>query len=152
MLYVAYGSNMNIPQMKFRCKNSKLIGVGKLKGWKLVFNIHADIIKTNNDNDVVPIVLWDIANEDWKMLDMYEGFPNYYVKKIVEIEHNEKIEKAIVYVMNDKRKGIYPPFKEYFNTIKDGYIQNNIDTMYLYESVNDTFENQTEHNQYSNIN
>ena len=84
MLYVAYRSNMNIPQMKFRCKNSKLIGVGKLKGWKLVFNIHADIIKTNNDNDVVPIVLWDIANEDWNMLDMYDGFQNYYVKKIVE--------------------------------------------------------------------
>ena len=85
MLYVAYGSNMNLEQMEFRCPHSKLIGVGELKGWRLIFNIHADIIRTNNDDDIIPIVLWDIDKRDWRMLDIYEGYPNYYIKKKVNI-------------------------------------------------------------------
>lgn len=149
MLYVAYGSNMNLEQMEFRCPHSKLIGVGELKGWRLIFNIHADIIPTNNNNDIIPIVLWDIDKRDWKMLDIYEGYPNYYIKKKVNVEYNGKIENAIVYVMNKDKKGIYPPFKEYFNTIKNGYIQNNIDTLYLYKALDYTFKNQTGYNQYS---
>ena len=149
MLYVAYGSNMNLEQMQFRCGKSKLLGVGKLKGWRLVFNIHADIIQTNNKNDIIPIVLWDIDDDDWKMLDIYEGYPNYYIKKKVDIEFKGKNKKAIVYVMNDDKKGIYPPYKEYFNTIKQGYIQHNINTLYLYQTLDYTFKNQTEYNQYS---
>ena len=34
MIYAAYGSNMNIEQMKYRCPESKIIGNGKLQGWK----------------------------------------------------------------------------------------------------------------------
>ena len=63
-LYVAYGSNMNLGQMSYRCPCSKRIGVGKIKGWKLIFNVHADVIKTNNEDDAVPVVIWDIADED----------------------------------------------------------------------------------------
>lgn len=44
MLYISYGSNMNIEQMSRRCPHTKVVGNGKLYGWKLVFNCHADII------------------------------------------------------------------------------------------------------------
>ena len=56
MFYIAYGSNMNLEQMNYRCPNSKVVCNGKLKGWKLVFNIHADVIKTDNENDFVPLI------------------------------------------------------------------------------------------------
>ena len=149
MLYVAYGSNMNLNQMDYRCPNSYVIGNGKLKGWKFVFNIHADVIKTNNENDFVPVVVWNIADDDWHKLDMYEGYPSYYVKETVNvILDNGKIEKAIVYVMANNRKGICPPTQSYFDGICEGYIENGIDVEYLYEALNHSLYNKTKYNQY----
>lgn len=63
MLYCAYGSNMSLDQMAYRCPKSKVVGNGKLYGWKLVFNVHADIIKADNDS-VVPVVVWNIDDDD----------------------------------------------------------------------------------------
>lgn len=150
MLYVAYGSNMNLEQMKYRCPNSKVVCNGKMIGWKLVFNIHADVIKTNDSKDRVPVVVWDIADEDWDRLDMYEGYPSYYIKEDVSVKlDNGKIEKAVVYVMADRRKGICPPYQNYFDCIKIGYIENGIDTEYLYESLEYSYINETEYNKYN---
>lgn len=149
MLYVAYGSNMNLEQMNFRCPNSKIVGVGKLNGWKLVFNVHADIIK-GNKKDYVPVVAWDIADEDWYRLDMYEGYPMYYVKEDVDVIFNNKEKKkAIVYVMADGRKGISPPTKGYFDGIIEGCISNRIDVEYLYEALKYSYKHETEYNQYN---
>jgi cation transport regulator ChaC len=135
--------------MAYRCPNSKKIGVGMLKGWRAVFNVHMDIIKTENKNDIVPVVAWDIADEDWAMLDMYEGYPSYYVKEIVNVvlDNGEETE-AIVYVMADNRKGICPPASSYFNCIFKGYMDNGIDTDYLFDALDYSIENETEYNQY----
>ena len=150
MFYVAYGSNMNLEQMDYRCPNSYVVCNGKLKGWKLVFNIHADVIKTGNKNDFVPVVVWNIADTDWHRLDMYEGYPSYYVKEIVNvILDNGDIEKAIVYVMADNGKGICHPSKNYFDCIKKGYIDNGININYLYEALEYSCYNETIHNQYN---
>ena len=81
MYYIAYGSNINLEQMKYRCPNSKVIGKGIVKYWKLYFNLHADIRYTGNEGDVVPVLIWDIADEDWTALDRYEGYPKYYITK-----------------------------------------------------------------------
>ena len=142
MLYISYGSNMNLEQMDYRCPNSYVVGNGKLKGYRLVFNVHADIIKTDNENDFVPVVVWNIADADWQRLDMYEGYPSYYVKeKVNVILDNGKTEEAIVYVMADNRKGICPPTQSYFNGIYKGYIDNGIDIEYLIEALNDSYDN-----------
>ena len=142
MLYISYGSNMNLEQMDYRCPNSYVVGNGKLKGYRLVFNIHADIIKTDNENDFVPVVVWNIADADWYRLDMYEGYPSYYVKEKVDVMlDNGKIEEAIVYVMADNRKGIYPPTQSYFDCIYKGYIDNGIDIEYLIEALNYSYDN-----------
>ena len=148
MLYVAYGSNMNLEQMAYRCPNSKVVGNGKLCGWKLVFNVHADIIKSNK-NDIVPVVVWNIADEDWRMLDRYEGYPSYYVKEVVDVVlDNGETEEAIVYVMAENRKGIYPPASSYFNCIFKGYIDNGIYTYYLFDALDYSCDNETEYNKY----
>ena len=149
MLYVAYGSNMNLEQMAYRCPNSKIVGNGKLCGWKLVFNIHADIIKTDGKNDIVPVVVWNIAERDWRMLDMYEGYPSYYVKETINvILDNGNKEEAIVYVMADNRKGICPPANSYFNDIVKGYIDNRINTDYLFDALDYSHGNKTKYNKY----
>ena len=149
MLYISYGSNMNLSQMDYRCPNSYVVCNGKLKGWKLVFNVHADIIKTDDCNDFVPVVVWNIADNDWKNLDLYEGYPSYYIKETVNvILDNGKNEKAIVYVMADNRKGICRPTKNYFECIETGYIENGIDVKYLYNALSYSFSHETEYNQY----
>ena len=149
MLYIAYGSNMSKEQMAYRCPNSKIVCNGKLYQYRLVFNIHADIIKTNNKNDIVPVVVWNIADEDWHMLDMYEGYPSYYVKETVNvILDDDKEERAIVYVMAKNRKGICPPTSGYFNGIVKGYIDNGINTDYLFDALDYSYGNKTEYNQY----
>ena len=149
MLYIAYGSNMNLKQMDYRCPNSYVVCNGKLKGWKLVFNFHADIVRTDNKDDFVPVVVWDIADSDWARLDMYEGYPSYYTKETVNvILDNGKVEKAIVYAMADNRKGICKPSKDYFECIEEGYIENRIDVEYLYEALKYSSNNKTKYNKY----
>ena len=35
-LYIAYGSNINLEQMAYRCPNSKVVGKEMLKGYELL--------------------------------------------------------------------------------------------------------------------
>lgn len=150
MLYVAYGSNLNINQMAQRCPNAKIVDYGYLKGWKLYFNIHLDVFYTGRSEDNTPVAIWEISKEDLKSLDMYEGYPTYYIrKKVVVTKNNGEKVKAIVYVMSKDCKGIYPPFKSYFEDCYDGYNDCNFDTEYLFKALDYSWENQTEHNQYS---
>ena len=144
MLYLAYGSNCNLSQMAYRCPNSYVVCNGELHGWKLVFNFHADVVK-GKKKDIVPVVVWSIADSDWDMLDMYEGYPSYYVKETVDVVlQNGKKEKAIVYVMADNRKGIHPPASNYFNCIFKGYMDNGINTDYLFDALDHSYDNKTE--------
>lgn len=154
MYYISYGSNMNVDQMAWRCPNTKIYGNGKLKGWKLVFNYHADIIETGNKDDFVPVVVWKLDDkQDQYNLDRYEGYPSYYTKILTNVVMDDtgKSIKAMVYVMADRRKGIYPPSVDYFLGIKQGYMSNGIALAPLYKAVRECCEesNITPYNQYN---
>lgn len=140
MLYVAYGSNMNLEQMDWRCPNSELIGTGIIKDYRLVFNTHADIIPTQGA--YVPVVVWDVPAQDWEYLDVYEGYPKYYVKENVTVNMDDgNVEECVVYVMSDENKGFEPPFDDYWDTIIDGYEDNGItDTSALYSALSESWE------------
>jgi hypothetical protein len=36
-LYIAYGSNLNLPQMAFRCPTAEVVGAGEVKGYEMLF-------------------------------------------------------------------------------------------------------------------
>ena len=36
-IYIAYGSNMDLEQMRYRCPNAKMKGTGVLENWRLMF-------------------------------------------------------------------------------------------------------------------
>ena len=86
-IYGAYGSNMNLEQMAHRCPFAKVIGTGTLENYKLTFrdrykgfaNVEAC------GGNTVPIVLWEITEDCETALDVYEVFPNFYVKKTVDV-------------------------------------------------------------------
>lgn len=76
--YIAYGSNLSVEQMKHRTPEAKIIGVGILEGWQLLFRYHATVERNPKKN--TPVLVWEISEQDEKNLDRYEGFPQYYIK------------------------------------------------------------------------
>ena len=77
-LYVAYGSNLNKGQMKYRCPTAKYVGAGELQGYELQFKGRERSAFATigcKDGASVPVGLWEIQARDERALDMYEGFP-----------------------------------------------------------------------------
>lgn len=123
--YIAYGSNINLSQMKQRCPNSTVIGIGELKGWELKFNSCATI-KPNKQKST-PVLVWQIHTQDWERLDAYEGYPSYYRKEILDVTLGNKTHTAQVYIMNCRDDIYSPPTHGYFESIAEGYKQNSMD-------------------------
>lgn len=120
MKYVAYGSNMSLEQMRYRCPGAQLIGTGLLHGYQLEFNHHATIVESRDSTVSVPVAVWEITPADEKHLDFYEGFPNYYRKMTctVDMAGGEHIQ-GMMYQMH--RFDYFPPNEGYFISIRDAY-------------------------------
>lgn len=78
MKYFAYGSNLNIKQMQWRCPTAVPLGAFTLQGYQLVFRFYADIIPVSGKS--VKGGLWEISEDDENALDRYEGYPSLYGK------------------------------------------------------------------------
>ena len=130
-LYIAYGSNINLEQMAFRCPDSKVVTTGTISDYELQFKRVATI--EPKEGSKVPVLIWELGGQDELSLDRYEGFPNLYRKEDVEVEINGETQKCMAYVMN---KGeILPPNKQYFECILQGYMENGLDTNYLVKAL-----------------
>lgn len=44
-LYIAYGSNINLEQMAYRCPHSKVVGTSEIKDFELEFRGVATIVR-----------------------------------------------------------------------------------------------------------
>lgn len=135
-IYIAYGSNMNLDQMEKRCPKSEKLGLAKLEGYKLNFRGrgHANIIEDKDSK--LPVVLWKITEDCEESLDVYEDYPDYYIKKDIELKFEGEDIEAMAYIMNDEMEDILvEPSKEYFNTILEGYRLNNIKTDNLLKAL-----------------
>ena len=127
MLYFAYGSNLNLFQMKRRCKDSVFLKKYELKGYRLNFRSKyraADIEKSKNS--LVPGALFEISKSDEKKLDVYEDFPVLY-KKLYFPYYNQKV---MTYIMVNKTEFRYPT-ERYLNVVKRGYKDCKLDMKYL---------------------
>lgn len=135
--YIAYGSNLNLEQMKRRCPDAKLLGTGTIRDYGLLFrgspkNAVATIEPLAGSK--VPVGVFEISEMDEKYLDRYEGYPHLYYKDKVDIEiHDEKTE-AMIYLMHPKYE-MGMPSRSYYQTIRKGYIDCNLDISYLDNAV-----------------
>lgn len=140
-IYIAYGSNMNIQQMEMRCPTAKKIGIGKVKGYELLFkgaehNAYATI--EPNKEAEVNIVLWDITEKDERSLDRYEGYPKFYQKERISVIMSDgKFVEGMVYVMDQKQK-LALPRMSYFQTVLEGYLMNDIEPVHLIAALTNT--------------
>ena len=93
-LYLAYGSNINLEQMAFRCPDSKVVTTGTISDYELQFRQVATI--EPKEGSEVPVLIWELGGQDELSLDRYEGFPNLYRKEDVEVEINGEKQKCII--------------------------------------------------------
>lgn len=126
--YFAYGSNLNLEQMKYRCPDAILIGPGILKNWVLKFRGPLDI--EQSPGDYVEGALFSISESDLKALDRYEGYPRLYTRFKVRIGR----QTAWVYSMNDKRHES-PPSQHYFDIVRQGFKDCNLDQTTLLQAA-----------------
>ncbi|WP_166083240.1 gamma-glutamylcyclotransferase family protein [Erysipelothrix anatis] len=139
-LYIAYGSNLNLPQMALRCPTAKVIGASEIKDYALVFRggRHGAVATIEPCEGVsVPVLLWKITPEDEKALDIYEGFPRFYDKETMELPLDGKTVSAMVYVMTPGHRLGYPS-DFYYNTIREGYKTAGFDTAILEQALDYT--------------
>ncbi len=126
-LYIAYGSNINLEQMAFRCPHSKVVGTSEIKDFELEFRGVATIVPKKGAT--VPVLIWELDARDLPTLNRYEGWPRLYRQEKMPFEMNGKSCEGMAYLMN--RGTISPPSQQYYNTILQGYRENGLDESYL---------------------
>ncbi len=144
--YIAYGSNLNIRQMRMRCPSARIIGTSELKGYELLFKgskTGAYLTVEKKDGSSVPVGVWEVTAEDEKALDRYEGFPTFYYKKELTLPitgiRTGKIRqrRTFMYIMHEERP-IGIPSVFYVQTCLEGYDNFGFDRQQLIEAYLNT--------------
>ena len=141
--YIAYGSNLNIPQMRMRCPGARIIGTSVIEDYQLLFKgskTGSYLTIEPMEGAEVPVVIWEVTETDEKALDRYEGYPNFYYKKEMTLDikgiRTGKVRRrdAFAYIMHEERElGI--PSWYYVNTCLDGYRAFGFDEKYLFDAI-----------------
>lgn len=148
--YVAYGSNMDVSQMKYRCPGARLLGQGVVKDYQLLFKgsktgSYATI--EPKPGATVPVLVWEVSDRDERSLDRYEGFPKFYYKKFVTVTDvmlgpDNKFRgmlDGMAYVLPESRPlGI--PSKLYYEALQKAYARFGMDESILTTALSHSFE------------
>lgn len=106
LYYFAYGSNMNISQMKERCPDAEKLGKAILNGYKFIINTRGVATIIESKGGIVEGGLYKISDKSLSSLDYYEGVRNnYYFRKDVEVNYEGEKIKAITYIATDQKEG-----------------------------------------------
>jgi len=146
--YIAYGSNLNQPQMANRCPTARLAGASEMNGYRLLFRgAHAGAVATvePHKGGSVPVLVWEITPDDEAALDHYEGFPFLYRKEKVKVKLDGKTVTAMVYIMNvempaDCYRPLGQPSAYYYTVILEGYKDVGFDIDILRKATTDSAE------------
>jgi len=136
-LMFAYGMNTNLSSMRTRCPAADVVGVAELQDHALEFAYHCNVVPATGQS--VPGLLWAITDQDLGNLDAAEGYPHYYTRKDVTVDHNGKQTLAMVYVMVGSTSPS-PPSEHYWNLVRTGYQENAISQRELTRALNNSYE------------
>ena len=122
--YLAYGSNLNLNEMKSRCSSARKIGTTILNDYRLVYKGSKDeeafLTLEQAKDSSVPLGIFELSIKDIVNLDRYEGYPFLYSKKYMLIKIGNKTVKALVYIMNDNFD-YHLPSEDYILSCIEGY-------------------------------
>ena len=140
--YIAYGSNLNIRQMRMRCPSARIIGTSEIPDYELLFKgskTGSYLTIEPKKGSWVPVAAWEVSAEDEQALDRYEGFPTFYYKKemLLPIKgiRSGKIRRrnTFVYIMHEDRV-LGVPSNFYMQTCLSGYKSFGFDPKFLHEA------------------
>ena len=117
-LYFAYGSNLHVEQMGGRCPGAEGVSPAVLEGWRLVERGYADIEPA--EGACVHGALYLITDDDLAALDLYEGYPEFYLRREVTVtDPSGAAHAALVYLMTDRyKKGLEnQPYTEGYRAV-----------------------------------
>jgi len=135
MHYLAYGMNTNLSGMARRCPRAISLGKVTLMDHVLRFKFHADA--EYQPGASMECALWTITGECERALDMVEGYPHYYEKKIVQVDMKGiKIDAMIYYMVSATQ--LQTPSQDYYNNVIQGYYQHDMDLLPLTNAYKDT--------------
>ena len=144
--YAAYGSNLNILQMRYRCPSARVIGTAEIADYRLLFKgskTGAYLTIEKQKGSIVPVGIWEVSEADERSLDKYEGFPSFYYKTEMNLDikgiRTGKIRrrKCFVYIMHEERE-LALPSRSYVRTCIEGYFNFDFNTKYLKQAIQDS--------------
>ena len=126
--YLAYGSNLNVRQMAWRCPTAKAVGTAIIKDYELLFKgskTGAYLTIEPKSGAEVPVAVWSVEPADEERLDVYEGYPTFYYKTELDLSvryfsGKTAIRTAFVYIMHEERP-LGLPSGSYVRTCLEGY-------------------------------
>lgn len=136
--YLAYGSNLNVRQMRYRSPGAKIIGTAAIRNYELLFKgsrsgSYLTIEKKRGGK--VPVAVWEVSFENERALDRYEGFPTFYYKKEMDInvrllDGTVERRAAFVYIMHEECP-LGMPSESYMDICREGYEEFGFDEKFL---------------------
>ena len=141
-LYFAYGSNINLEQMRERCPDAKVVGPVTLADYELQFRGNGFATIAPKKGSIVHGLLWKLTPACVQALDHYEGYPRHYIKSPVPIrtEDGSKI-SVMAYIMAEPlcRQPALPP-THYYRAIYRGFETNGLPVESLEKARNRTVD------------
>lgn len=143
--YLAYGINTNLMGMAQRCPAAKSLGKVVLHNHKLAFRHFCDIEYKKGHS--MECALWSITENCERSLDRLEGYPDFYLKKEVEVDWQGHKIKAMIYFMTDRYAPSLPS-EHYFEMVLEGYKSHYMRTKSLHNAIDDVLDlqNQSQYN------
>ncbi len=130
-LMFAYGMNTNTQGMTHRCPAAVSHGQARLLDYSFRFSGPADVVRA--PDSYVDGVLWTITDQCLAALDLLEGYPYYYNRRMLRVLHQGRIVKAITYFMQPGNLDS-PPSAGYFNMVEEGYREHGVPVDQLYNA------------------
>jgi len=136
--YFAYGSNMDSDRLKKRIGRNRVEAkMGWLKGYALTFDKLAD--DGSGYANIQPVktetvygVLYKLTEEELQKLDRYEGVPDHYVRRCIEVETEAGKVQAECYVASEgkTREGLKPR-RDYLDHLIKGALEHCLPSEYV---------------------
>lgn len=138
MLYFSYGSNMSTPRLTDRVPSARAVTIAQLHKHKLKFHKKSndgsgkcDAEYTNNAEDIVYGVVFQISASEKQELDSKEGLRNGYEEKNVSvIAQNGEVLDAVTYYATRIDSSL-KPYDWYKEHVTRGAHEHNLPPEYI---------------------
>jgi gamma-glutamylcyclotransferase (GGCT)/AIG2-like uncharacterized protein YtfP len=140
MLYFAYGSNLDQEQMADRCPQARFSRFAVLPDWRLTYRGFSPLRKgavasvISSPQKYVEGVLYEVTEEDMRLMDKFEGSPHVYERREMEVitDDGRRVE-AWVYFKNQGEFGV--PHEDYHSILYRFYVRYGFNTGHLEDAV-----------------